>query len=355
MYTPAFKLKLGALDFNTEELKIRVQYIEVETAVDDMAAFKIELDNTENFFSGEQKIKEGDRCTIELGYVETSTTKVFEGQITNVSTLGQSRKRSVFVVSGFDDFQALSRGRKRRSWEKIRDDELVGILASEGGLGSNAENPGIVHPYVVQKNVTNLEFLYERAARLGFEVLCENKTVIFRKPQKPADGAKLSWDGERRKDGWTVIYKCNLNASTKGLVDKVTVRGYDPKEKKKIVGTSSDTRRGTMKGQKFGYARATDNNPGLSMQISDKPVTSVAEAELLAQAELEKRGDSFIVGNGKCEGDPKIIAGRYTLIEDFGTELDGQYFIQSAKHVMRFSAGPAYGYATTFEVKRTAR
>ncbi|MBF8277359.1 MAG: phage protein [Candidatus Brocadiaceae bacterium] len=66
----------------------------------------------------------------------------------------------------------------------MKDSDIASSIASEVGLSPDVEDTGTVYPYVFQNNQTNFEFLLERAWRIGYEMLVDDKTFIFRKSQE---------------------------------------------------------------------------------------------------------------------------------------------------------------------------
>lgn len=358
MSPPDFKLKLGNLDFSTEELRTRVHEIEIEQISDGASAFKVVLDDRDDYFAGGEKIKEGDSCVIELGYFEkgsANTAKLIEGQVTNVKANRREYTRKLYVISGFDGLQGLTRGKKRRSWEKMKDSDLATLIAGEAGLGADVDDSKIVHPFVAQNNVNNLSFLYERARRIGFEVGVKDKKLIFKKPQIQSPCCELTWDGTKVGSGSAILLRrLDFGSSTMGAVSKVIVRSYDPKTAKPIIGESSEIH-GKEMGRETGGSRANLNNPNTTIQISDENVASQEEAEALAYSILNQKAMQFVTGKGVCEGDPRIQCGKKITIDDIGQEMDGDYYVTAAKHILKAGAGKGFGYSVEFSIGRPAR
>ena len=220
--TPIFDLTIGTFDFgNDEKLSKLVNEIDVDLVSDGASSFKVVLDDREAPFSDlEKEIKEGMSVTIALGYGATGTDKLIEGIVTGVNTARKEFQRKTYVVTGYDGLQALTRGRKRRSWEEIKDSDIAGIIANECGLQPDTDDSEIIHPYVVQNNVTNLSFLMERAKRIGFEVKVEERRLVFKKPKRTEDcGVTLTWDGTKMNNADTsILQRCDFDTSTMGVV-----------------------------------------------------------------------------------------------------------------------------------------
>jgi len=358
--TPKFKLDIGGLDFSSPKLKERVMEIEVEQVSDGASSFKIILNDGDDGFGSATlgEIKEGASCVIELGYYETGMKQVIEGFVTGAGQKRTEHTRKIFEVTGFDGLQKLTRGRYQRAWDKIKDTDLAGIIAGECGLGSDFEDSKIIHPHVVQNNVNNLAFLNERAKRIGFEVKVEKSKLVFKKPSRVKTGVILRWDGSVATKDTLILQRCDFNATTMGVPEEVTVRGYDPKTAKPIIGTSSNVNGGTMGGEAEATTLAVDAAKGVNtkIQISDQPVASVEEAERLAESILNQRTDNFLTGNGSCEGHPDVSCGKIIEIKDTGKEMEGEFYVTGATHTFKVGHGAGdVGYWTKFQVSRSGR
>ena len=357
--TPNFKLTLGSIDFSSRGKKKYVQSIEVEQTSEGPSAFKILLDDSDKLFSegSECKIREGDACKIELGFIETEVKQVIEGIVTGVKANRKEYSRMIYEVTGYDGLQALTRGRHRRSWENIKISDIVSTIASECSLSADCDDTGSPVPFVVQNNLTNLAFLQERAKRIGFEVKVEERRLVFKKPQKVDSGLTLCWKPNYAADGANqcLLQRCDFNTTTMNVVNKVVVRWYDEKQAKAIVAESSDIDGGNMAGDSDAGERAASNNPETTIQISDTPVYSQEEAETLAKSVLNQRADNYLTGKGSCEGNAGLKCGVMVKIKDVGKEMDGEYYITKAKHVLKVGNGQGFGYWTDFEVSRSGR
>lgn len=356
--TPDFKLTIGTTNFTENPLRRTVSEMVVEQLSDGASSFKIVLDDSADTFSGgKTSIKEGMECVIEMGFVETGTKQVIKGFVTGVKPKRTEYSRKMFTVTGFDGLSKLTRGRKRRSWENIKDSDIATQIAQECGLQPDVEDSGMIQPYVVQNNENNLNFLFERARRIGYEVKVEEEKLVFRKPREVKADVTLRWDGTNiREKGGVLIQRLDFNTSTMNMPKKVVVRSYDPKTGEAIIASASMDDNDKMGGAKTaGDAAEFGCNLDTTIQISDQPVRSEEEAERLAKSILSQRAAEFLTGNGKCVGNGKIKCGAKLNIEDVGEEMAGEYYVTSAKHILRVGTGKGFGYWTEFSVSRTGR
>jgi phage protein D len=357
--TPTFDITLGVSNFNfkNESMFKRVKEINVDLQSDGASSFKLLLDDSDDAFAtGKISVKEGDKCVIKLGYAETSLAQIIEGNVTGVKTNRRDSSHKVFEVTGFDGLQALTRGKKRRSWEQIKDSDIAGIIAGECGLGSGKiEDSGIIQPFVAQNNITNLAFLYERARRIGFEVKVEGRDLAFRKAEKKATGVTIRWDASKADNNTCILQKCNFDATNMDQVQKVVVRGYDPKSASPIIAECSRVEGGTMGGQQDAVQKAQSCNLDTTIQVSDQPIYSQEEAERLAESILNQHADNYLTGHGACEGNPEIVCGKTVKLADIGSEMDGEFYITGAKHTLKAGGSGGAGYWTEFQISRSGR
>lgn len=356
--TPDFKLTIGTTDFSGEPLRRRVSEMTVEQLSDGASSFKVVLDDSDDSISnGKIEILEGMECKIEMGFVDSKVKPVIEGFVTGVKPKRSEFSRKMYTVTGFDGLSKLTRGRKRRSWENIKDSDIATQIAQECGLKADVEDSGIVHPYVVQNNENNLNFLFERARRIGYEVKVEEKNLVFRAPREGKAEVILRWDGTNVRDkGGLLLQRMDFNTSTMNMPKKVVVRSYDPKTGEAIIASATNEDKDKMGGKKTaGDAAASGHEIDTTIQISDQPVASEEEAERLAKSILSQRSGEFLTGTGKCVGNAKIKCGAKVNIQDVGKEMEGEYYVTSAKHVLRVGHGHGFGYWTEFSVSRTGR
>ncbi|MGL4498869.1 MAG: VgrG-related protein, partial [Planktothrix sp.] len=116
---------------------------------------------------------------VKLGFISSTTSEsptpyksyLIEGEITGIETHFTSHTQAPIVVRGYDVAHRLHRGRYIRSFQDFTDTDIVKKIATEMGITTDRLDPsGDKHLYVFQENQTNMEFLRERAARIGFEL-----------------------------------------------------------------------------------------------------------------------------------------------------------------------------------------
>lgn len=296
----------------------------------------------ENLFEIGQKVK--------IGFI-ASTSKdpnfetkeegyLIEGEITAIEVHFNQNSEAPIIVRGYDKSHRLHRGRHNRSFLNNTDSDIVGKIAKEVGIEiGQIDESGEVHEYIFQKNQTNMQFLRERAARIGFELFVEDGKINFRKPETK-ELIELEWLRE--------ITSFSSRVTSAEQVSEVEVRGWDYTQKELISETAKSenviTNTGNQKGSdccnKFNF-----NKPP-KIIVVDKPISSPKEAEVMAQALCDELGGEFVYADAKAEGNPNIRPGRFVNLKNMGSRFSGKYYITETRHLYTKEA-----YTTEFGVR----
>jgi phage protein D len=285
---------------------------------------------------------EGNEVQIQMGYEgDASLPTLMVGEITGLEPEFRVEASPLLVVRGYDRRHRLARGHKTRAFVQQKDSDIARQIASAAGLRPQVTDTQVRLDYVLQHNQTDLEFLHERARRLGYEVVVEDKTLYFRRPpaNRPA-AVTLALDQD------LVEFCPRLTTMTQ--VGHMGVRGWDPKNKTAIVGTANDAE--GMGGNHTG-PQVTRSAFGPTSSIGvQHPVFTQAEADQMAQGQFHDMALSYISGDGACCGRPDVRAGMVIRIEGAGRRFSGLYYVTSTTHTLTAEQG----YRTAFTVRRNA-
>jgi phage protein D len=274
---------------------------------------------------------------ISLGY-GGSLLKVMLAEITGLEPSFAMGRTPTLTVRGYDHRHRLTRMRRTRSFSGMKDSAIARQLAREAGLRAEVKDTKVALSHVVQPNQTDLEFLRARAGRIGYEVL------HFR-PPRHADRAVLTLS----LDDDIVEFTPRLTAM--GQVGEVTVRGWDVKQKKEIVGKASIGQESSTMGGRATGPRAAQRALGKgTTAVVVEPVRSKAEADQIALGELDDVALGYVQGEVTCFGQARLRAGAVVDIRGAGTTLSGPYYVTTVVHTVT----PDDGYLTSFEVRRNA-
>ena len=285
----------------------------------------------------------GAAVEIKLGYGD-AIEPLIVAEITGLEPAFTRGGRPSLIVRGHDHRHRLLRGRKTRSFVQQKDSDIATTIASGAGLTAQTEDSQVVHDYVLQMNQTDLEFLQERARRIEYEIVVEDKTLHFR-PVQNAQGEALTLTPE---DDLLEFYP---RLTTLGQLSEVALRGWSLKDKKEILANAkSGDEVSTMGGTDSGAAIAESAFGAAAALLSEVPVFTQAEADQLALAGFNRAVLETISGDGLCKGHTELRPGQVIKIDGIGTRFSGQYYVTATSH--RYTS--RFAYQTHFVVRRNA-
>ncbi len=285
----------------------------------------------------------GNKVEIQMGYQKNLNT-VMVGEITGFEPEFSQDTIPMLVVRGHDLRHRLLRGRQTKSFTQMKDSDIVSQVAKGKGLTPKVEDTQVKLEYVLQHNQTDWEFLQERAARIGYELVVDDRTLYFR-PHNNAE-QKL----------FNLTYGDDLHdflprLSTMNQVYQVKVQGWLPKDKKTVIATAASGKEGDKMGGSTSGAKEVQKAFGISSHtIVNQPVSSKAEAERMALGQFKNTSLGYITGEGTCQGNPHLRAGKVIEIAGVGKKFSGLYYIISVEHDYTNNEG----YKTSFTVRRNA-
>jgi uncharacterized protein len=314
----------------------------------------VTIRNEDNSYSA---LKVGD--TVEIG-VGDSFEKIFTGEVVGLEPAYKANGENTVTVRAFNLLHRLLRGRKSKTFVDQSDKQIAEAIAGEHNLSPRCgADANTRHKHVYQHNQTDLEFLRVRAARLGFDVWVEDKTLVFDQPKSDEDsGVKLRYgEAEDSKNEGAIFLKYfTPRMSSTGVVKSVQVRGWNPEKKEEIIGEAQ------AQPSKLGKTSADAAAGALGSKGTfevDHPIFSKEEADLIAKAKLREAMMSYMTGEGECRGSPEIKVGIVVTItvnpDQSDDRFNGKYLITGVTH--RYSnptRGDAGGYVTGFRVCRDA-
>ena len=297
-----------------------------------------------------EQVNEGDELEVKLGFVDGHEQgTVFKGEVVGIEAIYAANAPARVHIRGYNQLHRLMRGKKSVTYTKMTDKDIVDKLCQQYGLSADygSAPPTTQYEHVYQHNLTDLEFLRMRAARLGFEVAVDDKKLFFRKRVDQDSGIKLVFG----VSGPT-LERFLPRLSTAQQVSEVRVFGWDPVNKKEIVGSAQP--QSSKLGDKHGSAVADAKHKNVLQVVHESPVSSKEEADNIAKSILNDRMMDFITGDGVCRGNPDLKPGIIVTINVQDKRFDGKYHLTSVRH-RYVHAGHAGGYRTEFKFRRDAK
>lgn len=344
-----FEVTINGNSLSPEEL-VDIHAVTYSDEIDTPAMFELHVaiehgETQELKYIDTELFKEGGEVKLKMGY-GSGTQEMMTGEITGIEPEFSESEILTMTVRGYDRLHRLCRGRMTRSFKQMKDSQIAEKVAQEINLSAEVADTKITYPYVFQNNISNFDFLLDRAHKIGYEIFVKGKTLYFRKPavtESPV--AELDF-GDISKN----LIEFYPRLTTAFQLTEVEARYWDRKAKKEVVSTAKVGDELTiMEGQNSG-ASVTNSIFGKSKTIiGNLDMMSQAEAENIAKAKFNDHAMSYIIGEGICIGTPEVKAGTLIKLKGLGERFSGLYYVTASTHTIDDK-----GYLTSFNVRRNA-
>jgi len=327
---PSFKVTIGSRTF-TQDSPAGLDQLVIEDHVDMVEHFSARLAGNEG--QPEWNINIGDAIEAKAG---AGDVVLFKGEVIAVEPSYPVDGLMTMTIRGLDHAHRLARGRKTRFFENQKDSDVATTVGGESGLSVTVDPTEETHPYILQRNESNLAFLKRLAARNNFQLAVDEGKLVFKKAAFSGSPTKLQMGKTLRS--------VRMGFNSMEQVDQVVVRGCDVRKKEAIVGTASAGDIEAIGGGSTGASVSTSKFGAHTAYITDVPVGSQAQANALAKAELNRLARQFAHGTCTVDGNDGIRAG--TVVEFAGLVggHNGKFYVVSTRHII----GASTGYLTEF-------
>lgn len=320
-----------------------VKTVQVIDRLDSPCQLSLILSDPKQQWSDSNEFSEGNKISVKLGYKD-HVHEVFNGEITGVVVELRRGEDCVTTIKGQTVLHKLVGEKKTVFYKHMSEHEVVKKIVSNVGLSFDGDSFGSSKHFIAQRHMTDFEYLAFISRRFGCRMLAKDNKVIMKKEvDRSEDDVVLEW-------GKTLIsFQSEVQAIR--VPTEVEIHGWDQHKDKVIVGKAKVTQiTRKVGGDELGGKVRKDNFGDAPMIIFDKTINDPNEAEELAKEVLTQRSFSFIRGEGRCEGDARLVAGASIKIKEAGGRFSGEYILENVKHIF----DPIQGFSTTFHVVRNA-
>ncbi|HEX8845933.1 MAG TPA: contractile injection system protein, VgrG/Pvc8 family [Pyrinomonadaceae bacterium] len=343
--SPDFEVTIGGRPLSTEVLA-HVSGLTVDLSLDKAGMFTMEMSgigegqDEESLIDDDELFAIGQPVELKVGYGK-DLQFLFGGEIAGLDPTFSSERPPAMTVRSYDRSLCLNRGTQNRTFTKLRYSDIAAQIAGEASLTPQVQDSSVEHEFIYQANQSNLEFLRALAKEIDYEVMVEDRSLIFR-PVANGGHAVMTLTMEKE----LVEFSARLSATRQ--VTEVVVNGWSPKEKKGIVGRAKAGDVAPMNGGKSA-ASLGQKACGAAVEIvSWHPLMSQAEADQIAKARFGEISLKLVEGSGSTEGRADLRPGRVIKIAGVGERFSGPYYVTETTH--RFDQ--QNGYRTNFSIRR---
>lgn len=356
-YVPEFEVKVRGKSLEKDVIRDIIQ-VSYKDNLEEIDSFDITINNWDaekrdfKYIDHPDNIFDpGKELELWMGYFGTDKRLMIKGRITALRPSFPTAGQPTLAISGLNMLDQFRYGQHSQTYEKLTDSQIARQVAGRLGLPIRVkpldEKP---YPYILQDNKYDINFLMERARRIGYDLFVEEsgekgKSEESRLYFGPSEHIRrVTYELTFGKS--LIEFKPEL--TTARQVGEVIVKGWDPVKKKPITGTATrddiKTKGVGAKGRQTAIEQSFNQRKEI---VADRPIRSETEAKRLAVSILENIAKDMVKGTGSTVGLPDLRAGGVIKMDGMGARFSGRYFIVSTTHTI--SDG---GYITSFECRR---
>jgi phage protein D len=339
-YAPNYHVLIEGKDILREHF-IEITRVSFEDTLEGADKFTFSINDPGIEWLDRDFFEPGKEVEIKMGYVDRLTTMIL-GEITSLSPNFPTDGTPQLEISGYDFSYQFTRGRGQRSFENVRDSDIVASIADKAKrkLETRIDRTETTYPHVVHDRRTDYDFIRKLAKRNFFEFFVREKTLYFRESnRKVREIVTLRYGAS--------LLSFNPVLNTANQPTEVTRRGWNVQTREEIVGRA---RRGSEeareRGRRSGGDMIEDQYGTVEERISDRPVSTQQEADTNARSTLNQMAEGLISGSAECIGIPEIRAGENIRLEGLGKKFSRKYYVDRSTHAISSA-----GYSTNFNVK----
>ncbi len=365
-FVPTYKVRFNGTELNARD-DAHLQEVRVELRRQAPASVSIQFNNHDGSYDrfrggsaaqpGNAHMAPGSKVEVSLGYQKQGETKIFEGEVIGTAVAVTENGPRLFTVRAFDYLHRLTRGRATRTYLDQKFSDIVTAVARERGLTADAEDTAFVREYVIQHNQSDLDFVRGIAGWLDFDLcvrhLEDPKKLRFKAPDvKASPLLKAVYQNPDLAKKEVFLRRFEGRQSLARVVSDVVVRGWDPQQKKEIVGKAPMSQLYDAMGPTAGPDEVKQKWGETERQLVDYKVFSQEEADKIARTKLNEYARTFIRADVEVQGDARLHPGAVIEVGAVGDAFDGNYFVESVTHIFGSKVKVSGGYTTRFVAAR---
>ncbi len=260
--------------------------------------------------------------------IDSQNTSLFQGQITAIEyDYGSSNDRTV-RIRGYDNLHQLRKRQPVCAHVEVTLVELARTFSASLGMSVAATESGPVWKKLVQFRQSDLEFMTELSERCGLYFTLRNNVLQFLTLKGFGEPALLALGDS--------LLEARVVANGDPACHSVTTTGWDPWLAAEHSGYASVARVGRSVTTEI----PADSVGGTGERILvDEVVQNASQAEVIAQAELDRRVAGAVVFFGVATGNAQLQPGIPITVSGIADAISGNYVLTAVTHTIDHKHG----------------
>lgn len=267
----------------------------------------------------------------------SAATLLAKVELTSIEAEMTADGSSEVILRGMGKWSRLNQGRKSRTFLQVKDSDIASTVAGECGLSTDIEATTVTHAHVVQWNQTNMEFLQERARRIGHRVWADGTKLYMKKWTFPTSSVATFTFG-------VDLMSLRPRLKIGGLFTQAEVRGWNVAGKAAIVQQASPTSATNQGGMSSTGGASLQTAFGAApFPVVDMSPAIAAEATAIAEGMAAGINYQHVEVEGSASPSVVIQPGDAITLASVGARLNGNYMLSAVRHTWNAS-----GYLVEF-------
>ncbi len=326
-------------------------YVDDSTNVPDMFVLRFSDDGGTVLAKAGLKIG----AKVELSLQSTAPgghTVLLKGEMTALEVeVGEKGMHT--VVRGLDASHRLFRGTRAQAYVNMTASDIVQKVAQRAGLDCKVDATRTPLDHTSQDGVNDWDFLRRLAAEHDRVLTLTEGTLEFttRTPasEAPAGSAGSRADPLVLEAGVSLVHLRGTITSG-GQVPEVEVRGWDPVQKKALVGREAAKTGSAVPDSGLTPASVAATFKSAPYVLGLASLEHQPAVDAIAVSLSDHLAGGFAELEGTARGNPALRAGTAVKVVGVGDQFSGKYVLTSTRH--EFS--PDHGYRTSFCASNTS-
>jgi len=298
-------------ELGVEPLLRRIKIVHTRRLASTLA---LELINVGNRFGRSKTFHEGAVIIVRL---QSREEMISVGQFDLARIQYRYGSVSRLVLFGMGPEFQLAREPRRRTFQRMSDSDIATRIANEQGLSTDVTATQPAFEQVSQIDVSDLQLLYERAQRYGFDVYVQNQTLHFHALRAPEETFVYEAGSE-------LVVKVDLDEILVGVGTQWELTGRDPMRNQPFrVTQGPEPQIGEDVSREDLLGRLTRFVGGTRLDSSQEGLQKV---QALAQDAAPLIGGSLTV-----VGQPAMRPRHRVTLDDFEV-MSGDYLVEEVQH-----------------------
>jgi Rhs element Vgr protein len=293
----------------------RVPFAQVVLQDGDVAAADFRLSNEQFFAPG---------CELEIraGYHSEEET-LFKGLVLRHAIRARRGANNTLTVECRDKAVKATVGRKSAIYQDSTDSTILSDLLGRCGVTAQVESTSITHMQMVQADVSDWDFILERAEANGLVVRIEDGTVSVEKPDTSGSPVNQLIFGQS-------LFEVEAETDARHQLEGAKGEAWDPSGQE-LRSTEGEEPSFTSPGNLSASELAGIMGQGPEAL---RHGGRLAEEELKAwaSARLLRSRMALVRGRAKCQGDARIKPGVMVELKGVGDRFSGNVYVTGVRH-----------------------